>query len=112
MEPTNRELKIMFDNLEEKMDEKHNDIMSALKGIDEKVTENVKQATLTNGKVAKLYWWKNGFVWAMGAVWTLILLGVPLGYMVLRYVVLNEIHKTVASEFENYKPIIELYNGN
>lgn len=107
-EPTNRELKIMLDNQEKTMLEKHEDIMCTLKTIEEKVTENVKQATATNGKVAQLQWWKNGFVWAMGALWTLIIVGVPLGYGILRYIVLNEIRVTVDNQFKNFKPVVEI----
>lgn len=98
----------MIDNLENKMLEKHNDVMGTLKIIEEKVTENVKQATATNEKVAQLQWWKNGFVRAMGGLWTLILIGVPLGYMILRYVVLNEIKITVDTQFKNFQGIVQI----
>ena len=95
MEPTNRELKIMFDNLSKDLEEKHQEFREILTEIKVDVKETKAQTTLTNGKVAKLYWWKNGLFWAMSAAWTLILLGIPVAFMILRYVVLNEIKSSV-----------------
>lgn len=109
-EPTNRELKIMVDTLTKEMTEFRSETKEILNEIKSDVKETKAQTTLTNGKVAKLYWWKNGLVWAMGAAWTLILLGIPVGYMILRYVVLNEIRTAVDYRFDNYKGVVEITN--
>jgi hypothetical protein len=96
-QPTNRELKIMVDNLTQRFEEKHNDVMVKLEEISTIQKESLKEAKSTNGKVAGLIWWKNSFVWALGALWALILIAFP----VLRQIVRQEIKSTVDISISN-----------
>lgn len=81
----------MMNNLEEKMEEKHQDIMSVLSDIKSDVKETKEQTIKTNGRVSKLEWWRNSFLWALGALWTLLLISFP----ILRWIVQSEIHQSV-----------------
>lgn len=38
------------------------------------VKEIKVQTTLTNGRVSKLEWWRSTVLWALGALWTILLL--------------------------------------
>lgn len=58
-----------MDDIKEKIDTIHTDV------------KDIKiQTTRTNGRVSKLEWWRSGFIWALGAMWTLALIVVPLLY--------------------------------
>lgn len=65
-EPTNGELKIMLDNLEEKSAEKHKDLMASMQDMKGDVRETLLQARATNGRVNrhelyfKILWWSLG----------------------------------------------------
>ncbi len=52
--PTNNELSIMLQNLQEKMDEKHEDIMNVLSEIRTDGKETKAEVKYTNGRVTKL----------------------------------------------------------
>ena len=109
--PTNGELKIMFDNLEEKMEEKHHDVMDALSKIDSKMTQVAEQSTNTSGQVTQLFSDKKTFLWIVGALWTVILIGVPIGYAILRYIALNEIRNSSAQAVhEEWSKILSEYD--
>lgn len=96
-----RELDYYFDELKQH-----------LKKQDETLGRVEAQTTKTNGRVTKLEWNDKAFLWAVSAIWTLLLLGVPIGYMVLRYVVLNEIKLSVATEFKNYHAVVQINENN
>ena len=53
-EPTNRELKIMLDNVLEKHEEKTRNIVEALQRIEKTGNDTNEQARYTNGRVTKL----------------------------------------------------------
>lgn len=79
-EPTNSELKIMLDNLIDKSDQRHLDYKETHNTMIKTLKEILEQAQKTNGRVNRLEWWKMAFVGALGAVWTLILIVLPLLY--------------------------------
>lgn len=58
-----------MDDIKEKIDTIHTD-----------VKEIKAQTTRTNGRVSKLEWWRSGFIWVLGAMWTLALIVIPLLY--------------------------------
>jgi uncharacterized membrane protein YukC len=68
MERTNGELTLMLEALEQKMDEKHEDIMTFL-------TDIKAQTTKTNGRVSALERWQ---FYVKGACAVIILLLVPI----------------------------------
>lgn len=88
-----RELDSKFQYLEDKMKEKHEDIMNALNDIKEAVSGVSKKQDYTNGKVAKHEIWMRAFWWFFGFIGALIVLSIPL----FKYVILNEIHNASES---------------
>lgn len=100
---TTNELKIMledfkestkkeFEGMKERSEERHldykaNDVktLQMLEKLDTKLDTVVIQTTKTNGRVNKHDWYVKVFMWAMGALWTVLLIGVPLLYKLYNY---------------------------
>lgn len=73
------------------------------------------QVTKTNGRVNKLEWWKSAFVWALGAMWTMTLIVVPLLYKAFYKDQDNRIHDAVAQALEDLATVEyeeEIQNNN
>jgi len=78
--PTPNELQIMLNDMKQRSEERHdeyrqhdNEIMQMLKEIKE-------QTLKTNGRVNKHDWYFKAMWWALGAIWTVTLIGIPLLY--------------------------------
>ena len=56
------------------------DLFSRLDKQDTVLVAIKEQTTRTNGRVNKLEWWRGAFIWALGAMWTLLLIVIPLLY--------------------------------
>lgn len=106
-EPTNRELKIMLDGVKEKFAEKHEDTMTILKEIRADVKTTITKQEYTNGKVAKLIWWRNSFIWALGALWTLILIAFPLLRHVVQLEIEDSVNKSVSASLSQFNIIVK-----
>lgn len=86
----NREIDQMFKTLENKMEEKHNDLLENMGKLDGKMDKLLTGQSYTNGKVMKHDIWGKAFWWFFGFIGTLIILSVP----IFKYILLTEIHKT------------------
>lgn len=84
-QPTNRELKIMLDNISQRSEEKHNEFLESLKSIKDIGNKTLEQAQRTNGRVNRHDWYFKVIWWTLGAAWTLILVGVPLLWKLLQW---------------------------
>lgn len=80
MEITTRELKIMLDQQEKRSDEKHADILIILNEVKSTGNMTLTQAQKTNGRVSRHDLYFKIMWWALGAIWTLIIIGIPLLY--------------------------------
>jgi hypothetical protein len=102
MERTNGELTLMLESLEQKMDEKHEDIMIFL-------TDIKAQTTKTNGRVSALEKWQS---YAQGACAVIILLLVPVAIYFIQQTLSqaslhDEIQQAVADALSAYEVQIQ-----
>ncbi len=96
-EPTNRELKIMFDLSEKRSDEKHQELLGILSHVQETGSATLLQARTTNGRVNKHDWYFKAMWWALGAAWIVLLVGLPLLYQIFIYTLNVRISEAVES---------------
>lgn len=90
--PTTNELLIMLDEMKSRSEERHqeykerdSEIIGMLKDIKSEISLTKEQAIKTNGRVNKHDWYFKAMWWALGAAWTVILIGVPLLYKLLNW---------------------------
>lgn len=124
-EPTNRELKLMLDNQEKKFDEKHDDLIRLAREIRDDVKETKAQAQKTNGRVnlheqilsnhpeqmknlTDVVFWKKYMLIALGAIWSVILIGFPL---LVKYFN-SQIKRTVVDSLEEFQFVFPQENEN
>lgn len=81
-----------FKDMKEKMEIMHDDIK-----------ETKVQAQKTNGRVNRHDWYFKAIWWALGAAWTLILIGIPLLYNLLVYDQNRRIQTSVETILAKYK---------
>lgn len=96
--PTNRELKIMLDNLDQKTEEKHHDVMNKLTEIVSVQKESLKENKFTNGKVAnaiidiaKLKADNRAHKWIIGVISAAFIIAIP----IFRAIVTSDIRNIV-----------------
>ena len=77
MEPTNRELKIMLDDLARHEEEKHGEVSSTLQEIKSDIKDIKIQTTKTNGRVNRHDWIMNAFIFILGIAGSAIVFLAP-----------------------------------
>lgn len=77
-----------------------NDINGKINEIHSIVKKIEDQTTKTNGRVSKLEWWRSGVVWAIGILWTFLLLLIP--YLIRFIGNINKLDTTVSNLTEDY----------
>lgn len=79
----------------------------------DRTLERVEAQTMkTNGRVTKLEWNDKVFMWVVGALWTLIVLIVPVCYMIVKYIFINEINVTIDNKLKTYHPVVQINENN
>lgn len=103
---TTKELGIMFENLNEKSNERHTEVMNVLAEIGKEI-RSLKEAEMINSqRVLKLEWWKAAFVWALGAGWVAL----PILGVLLWKLWFFETKNIFTSLIQDYQPIVQIQN--
>lgn len=100
--PTNGELKIMLNNLEEKQVEKHRDIMESLREIKFDVKETMNQAKATNGRVNRHDMYFKIFWWSLGALGSFTLFSFPYLRQIVQIETRDSVNAAVSSAMRPY----------
>lgn len=58
-----------------------------------------EQTTSINGRVNKLEWWQKAVIWAVGAVWVLILVIIPVLAVIARHEIQRITSDTIDSKW-------------
>lgn len=79
------------------LDHYFKDMREAIEEIRTDGKETLKQAQRTNGRVNRHDWYFKAVWWALGAAWSLLLLGVPLLWRLLSAQIDVKIHNGIIS---------------
>src|SRR5574343_330501 len=104
--PTNGELAIMLENLSKRSDERHDETKSILSEMKETSSQTLKQAQATNGRVNKHDWYFKIAWWGLGAISSVLLIGVPIAYNLLTYYIDVKTKEVEVRNNENIKKAI------
>lgn len=98
----------MFENLNEKSNERHAEVMNVLSDIGKEI-RLLKESEMTNNqRVLKLEWWKAAFVWALGAGW----IALPMLGVILWKLWFFETKNLFSTWIQDYKPIVQIQNND
>jgi hypothetical protein len=84
-EPSNQTLKVMIETIGKKGDERHEDYKEIQINMDKKLDIILEQTSRTQTKVDKHEWYFRAFWWALGALWVIVVIGVPFLYKLYNY---------------------------
>jgi len=79
-DPTTNELQIMLSDMKETSEERYTEYRKRDDEIVTMLKEIKEQTVKTNGRVNKHDWYFKAMWWALGAIWTVTLIGIPLLY--------------------------------
>lgn len=118
MDPTTRELKLMFENLEKRSEEKHKEVLDNLSELKDSINQTNEQVRGTNKNVSTLANKGNTHTtyfkiiwWALGAAWVLLVIGLPLLYNIIVFGLDVRISRAIDSAIKS-KASIQINNEN
>lgn len=106
-EPTNRELKIMLDNLIQRQDERHSEVLNKLVEINSTVKMTAEAQQTTDSRLGKLEYWRTALIALVTGIISFMAFTIPFFTRYLRL----EINETVDSSVNrSVSYVLDRYN--